>query len=82
MSGEPSGWLERPRTVSGIVWTLAAVCVALVVADLFYHKHVHFHFEEWFGFYGFFGFAAFFFIVMAGKRLRGVLMRPEDYYDE
>ena len=64
------------------MWGLAAVCFGLVAVDLFYHKHVHFGFEEWFGIYGFFGFLAFFFIVLAGKELRKVLMRDEDYYDE
>lgn len=77
----PPGRLEDPRTVKMLVWGLAAVCVALVVADLLYHKHAHFGVEEWFGVYGFFGFAAFFFIVLAGKQLRKVLMRPEDYYE-
>ncbi|MFV1986039.1 MAG: hypothetical protein ACC682_02055 [Gemmatimonadota bacterium] len=75
-------WLDNPRNVTRLVWALAAVCVGLVVADLFYDKHVDFRWEEWFGAHGFFGFAAFFFIVMAGKQLRRVLMRAEDYYDE
>ena len=75
-------WLDDPQHVTWIVRALTAVCIALVLADLFYHKHVYFGFEEWFGFYGFFGFAAFFFMVMAGKQLRKIVMRPEDYYDE
>lgn len=80
-SREPPGRLEDPRTVTMLVRGLAAVCVALVLGDLLYHKHAHFGFEEWFGVYGFFGFAAFFFIVLAGKWLRKILMRPEDYYE-
>lgn len=75
-------WLDEPRNVTRIVWTLVAVCVGLVLFDLLYHKHVHFGFEGWFGFYGFFGFAAFFLIVLAGKHLRKILMRDEGYYDE
>lgn len=82
MSDDPKGWFEVPRNVTRLVYGLAAVCVGLVAADLVYHKHVHFGFEEWFGFYGFFGFLAFFFIVLAGKQLRKLLMRKEDYYDE
>ena len=82
MSPERKRWLDEPRNVTRLVWALAAVCVALVIGDLVYHKHVHFGFEGWFGLYGFFGFAAFFFIVLAGKYLRKILMRDEDYYDE
>ena len=82
MSDGPKGWFDEPRNVTRIVYGLAAICAGLVFADLFYHKHVHFGFEEWFGIWGFFGFAAFFFIVLAGKQLRKVLMRDEDYYDE
>jgi uncharacterized membrane protein len=82
MKPERKRWLDDPRNVTRLVWLLAAVCVALVLGDLAYHKHVHFAFEGWFGLYGFFGFAAFFFIVMAGKYLRKILMRDEDYYDE
>ncbi|MDX1393014.1 MAG: hypothetical protein R3195_01440 [Gemmatimonadota bacterium] len=82
MSDHDRGWFDEPRNVTLLVRILTVVCVALVVADLFYHKHVHFAWEEWFGIYGFFGFAAFFFIVMAGRELRKVLMRDEDYYDD
>lgn len=82
MSSERKRWLDEPRNVTRLVWALALVCAALVIGDLAYHKHAHFGFEGWFGIYGFFGFAAFFFIVMAGKHLRKILMRPEDYYDE
>lgn len=82
MSDHDKDWLDEPRNVTRLVWTLTAVCVGLVVADLFYEKYTHFGWEEWFGIYGFFGFAAFFFIVLAGKQLRRVLMRDEDYYDD
>jgi hypothetical protein len=80
-SHDAPGRLEDPRTVTMLVRALAIVCIGLVIGDLLYHKHGHFGFEEWFGVYGFFGFAAFFFIVLAGKQLRRVLMRPEDYYE-
>ena len=82
MSDETGGWLDRPESGNRIFYGLLTVCVGLLLADFFYHKHVHFHQEEWFGIYGFFGFAAFFFIVLAGKQLRKILMRDADYYDE
>jgi len=79
--GNGGGWLERPKNVTRIVRTLASVCVLLALGDLVYHKHVHFGWEGWFGFYALFGFASFLFIVLAGKQLRKLLMRDEDYYD-
>ena len=53
----------------------------LALSDLVLHKHGHFGWENFFGSYSVFGFAAFFFIVMAGKQLRKLVMRDEDYYD-
>jgi hypothetical protein len=53
----------------------------LALADLFYTKHVHYAFENRFAFYGLFGFVACFFLVLAAKELRKVVMRREDYYD-
>jgi len=64
-----------------LFYGFAALCLLLVGTDLLYHKHVHFGWEGWFGFYGFYGFLVFVFIVLAGKRLRKIVMRDEDYYD-
>lgn len=82
MSGDSGGWFDNKKNVDKLVYALAAVCIGLLVWDLFYHQHGHFSFEEWLGFSAFFGFLAFAFIVLAGKQLRRFLMRDEDYYDE
>jgi hypothetical protein len=74
-------WLDEPRNVTRIVWTLAAVCGALLLADAFYEKHGHFAIEHVFGFYGLFGFIVCVALVLAAKWMRTFLMRPEDYYD-
>lgn len=60
---------------------LAVVCGLLLLCEPLYHKHGYFAWEDAFGFHAFLGFGAFFLIVMAGKQLRKVLMRDEDYYD-
>jgi len=75
-------WLDDPRNVRKIVYALVAVCVLLVVLDLFYDKHAHFEAENWFGFYGFYGFVCCVGLVLAAKQLRRLVMRPEDYYGE
>ncbi len=74
-------WFDDPRHVTWLVRALAGACLALVAADPLYDKHGHFGWEELFGFHGFFGFAAFLLIVLAGKPLRKLLGRPEDFYD-
>jgi hypothetical protein len=74
-------WLDDPGNVTKLVWTLAAVCGGLLVADTFHDKHGHFAIEQVFGFYALFGFVAYVALILLAKQLRRVLMRPEDYYD-
>jgi hypothetical protein len=81
MKPDKKYWLDEPRNVTLLVRVLAAICILLVASDLLYDKHGHFGWETLFGFHGFFGFSSFFLIVLAGKYLRKVLMRDEDYYD-
>ena len=82
MKEKDTYWLDDPRNVNRFYWGLVVVCVLLGVADLFVHRHVHFSWESFPNFYGFFGFAAFWCVVIAGKNLRKILWRPEDYYDD
>jgi len=74
-------WLDDRRNVDKVFWGLCGLCLALFVADAFYHKHAVFAFEAWFGFFGLFGFVACVFLVLIAKELRKVLLRGEDYYD-
>jgi hypothetical protein len=74
-------WLDARRNIDRLYWGLVIVCILLGVADLFAHRHAYFRWDGWANFYGFFGFAAFWCIVIAGKKLRRFLWRPEDYYD-
>jgi hypothetical protein len=75
-------WLDERRNIDRLYWGLVIVCVLLGFADFFAHRHAYFGWDGWFNFYGFFGFAAFWCIVIAGKKLRRFLWRPEDYYDD
>ena len=74
-------WLDDMRNVHKLFWALVVVCALLFLADAFYHKHVHFSFEKWFGFFGLFGFSVSFALVLVARELRKILMRDEDYYD-
>ena len=78
---EKTYWLDDPRNVKKVIWAVVISCVLSALADLFYEKHVHFWWEEWFNFYGFYGFVGCFLLVLAAKELRRVVMRDEDYYD-
>jgi len=79
---EKKYWLDEPKNVNKIVYTLYGICVGLVCLDFFYHKHPHFDFESWWGFFGFYGLVGSVSLVMVSKAMRIVLMRKEDYYDE
>ena len=72
-------WVERNARL--IFWALVGICLALLGAELFYEHHAYFEVDGLPGFYAVFGFIAFVFIVYAGKGLRRLIMRNEDYYD-
>jgi hypothetical protein len=78
---EPRRWLEHPRAAAVTYRALVVVCAALAALDFTYHKHVHYGFEDWYGFYGAYGFIACVSLVLVAKELRKVVKRDEDYYD-
>ena len=73
-------WIEKRKNVVLMVRIFLAVSIVLLLLDLVIHRHDLFSWEGWFGFHAVFGFAAFWFAVIAGKHLRKILMRDEDYY--
>ncbi len=81
MSNDSNGWFDKTTNVRWIVRALVAVCVVLIGLELVVHKHGHFGFEEIPAFHALFGFVAFIVAVYAGKLLRALLSRDEDYYD-
>lgn len=74
-------WLDQAKNVNKLVYVLYTVCALLLLVDFIYHKHVHFDFEGWIGFYAWFGFLAYTFIVISAKLFRKIVKRQEDYYD-
>ncbi len=78
---------DNPRNVKRVIYTLFTVCGLLLAVDLLditgvlYHKHIHFAFERWFGFFAFFGFLLSVALVLTAKEMRKLLKRDEDYYD-
>ncbi len=73
---------ERPQNIKRMITGLVILCIALVMAELFYtNDHAHFGIESIWGFQAWFGFLAFVGIVFLGRVLRMFVSRPEDYYD-
>ena len=75
-------WLDDPRNVDKVVYSLYAICAGLFLSDLLYHKHVHFAAEGWIGFYAIYGLVGSVLLVLASKVMRVFLMRDEDYYGD
>ncbi len=81
MTDHKQYWLDRSENVTRLYRGLWLLGIALVVIDLFLHKHEDFGFAAWFGFYAAYGFVACVALVLAAKKLRTLLMRSEDFYD-
>jgi hypothetical protein len=75
------GWFERRDNQNKLFYALLAVAGALLAAELVFGLHPHFDVERVPWFYALFGFLAFVVIVFAGRLLRTLIMRDEDYYD-
>lgn len=79
--GEKRYWLDDPRNVDKVYWSVIVVCAVLFLLDAFYEKHPEFEMEKIFGFYGIYGFVACVGLVLAAKEMRKLLKRDEDFYD-
>ena len=78
---EPRRWFERPGSIRKLIYALAAICLAALVADFFYDRKAHYSWESAPGFYALFGFFSSVILVIAAKGLQRLLKRDEDYYD-
>lgn len=74
-------WLDKPGTLRLIIAVLVISCIAVFAVDFFYHKHGHFDFEQWYGFYAWYGFLSYCLIVLSAKQMRKLIARKEDYYE-
>lgn len=73
---------DNPGNVKILLALLFGGCLALLIINFFVHKHGHFSWEEWSGFYAAYGFVACVGLVLAAKFiLRKIVKRSEDYYD-
>ena len=79
-------WLDRKENVDRLWRTLVVAGIVLVAMDFFalmglWHKHVSFFLEGLLGFYPLWGFTGIVLLIVLAKKLRGIVMRREDYYE-
>ena len=84
-------FFDDPRNVQRVLRVFYAFCVIVVLLDplgILLHalglaelRHAERSWEAFPGFYAAYGFIACVLLVLVAKRLRGVLMRDEDYYE-
>lgn len=73
---------DKPENVKKVRIGLYVSCAILFICDFFIHKHGHFLWEEWTGFFSIYGFVCCVGLVLAAKHiLRTLVKRDEDYYD-
>lgn len=80
-AGDGRFWYERRGNGKFVLWAVVAVCVALLALDITVHKHGPFSIEHVWGFYSLLAVAVSIVLIVAVKLLRGLMIRPEDYYD-
>lgn len=86
--GDRKRHLEDPKNVDRLWRGFVIACAAVAALDLFgllgivYHRHVSLFAEGLPGFYAVWGFVGIAALIYLAKRLRRIVMRPEDYYEE
>ncbi|MBI77891.1 MAG: hypothetical protein CMM53_08960 [Rhodospirillaceae bacterium] len=74
---------DKSKTTAKLIWLLGLACILSVIADLFYHKHVHYDAEDWIpGMYGWYSLIGCGVMVLVANFLRKILSRKENYYNE
>lgn len=74
--------LDKPKNVKNLLNGFYLVCILLVVADFIIHRHTTMEWEKIPAFYAIYGFVACVLLVVVAKKMRALVMRKEDYYDE
>jgi hypothetical protein len=73
---------DKPQNVRRVFILFYSALILLLLAEFFVHKHPHFPWETWWGFYAVYGFVACVLLVLVAKYiLRPLVKRGEDYYD-
>ena len=79
---EKTYFFDKPENIKRLLKGFYAICILLVVIDFVVHRHVGFGWEKIPAFYAIYGFIACVVLVVIAKKMRHVVMRKEDYYDD
>jgi len=74
-------YFDQPETIKKLWILLYVVCGLTIVPDLFTHRHPHFGFDGYFGFFALLGFISCALMILFSKLTALVLKKKEDYYD-
>lgn len=75
-------FFDKPENVNRLLNVFYAICVILVIADFIIHRHIGFSWENIPAFYALYGFVACVTLVVIAKKIRTIVIRKENYYDE
>ena len=75
-------YFDRPQVKRKLWILLWGVCGLTIIPDLFTHRHPHFGFDGFIGFYALFGFVTCAVLILLAKLIGQVLKVREDYYDK
>ncbi len=78
---EPPGWFDRKKNQDTLWYALLAAIVALTIAKYLMGPYAHFGIQRTPGLFEIITFLAFIVIAFAGRALRAIIMRDEDYYE-
>ena len=73
-------YFDRLENIKKLWIMLYAVCGLLVIPDFFTHRHAHFGFDGFFGFYALLGFVSCAVLILFSKLAGLVLKAKENYY--
>ena len=88
MEPEKKRFLDDPANVDRLWRGFVVACAAVAAIDLLglldviWHRHVNLFVEGLPGFYPLWGFLGISLLIVLAKKLRTVVKRPEDYYDD
>ena len=72
---------DTARNGKKIYWAVFAICAALLVVDLVYHKKAEIGVDGYFGFYAAFGFFGCVAAILVARVFGGIVRRGEDFYE-
>lgn len=82
MKHEREHFFDKPKNTTKVLWIFHLLCAALLLVEVFYHRHTMHVWENLWGFYAFYGFVACVLLVLVAKQLRKLVMVDERYYSD